>query len=782
MGGGSWADRRARRFGRPLRGAVAPHPAGARSLGLGFRRPDHRPAPRPGRRADRRPRPLRPAAMDRRRLRESSLSRACRGLCRPRRRALPGPCLLVHAAERAAHHGVVLRQARLVAAFPARLARIRLDHDGGLPRHRANRRNARRRRSRDRRGPCRRDRPFRSRRSGSQRRGAAATGDRVPGSRPRQRAPCRGSPALRLADRQRSRGGRPRLVSRARDRLARRRHEPLPHVHAEAAPARCGRAAADTDALCVGRPRVAARPALLRTLRRAALRLRDGIRRLARPPPGLARRLCRGHPRAAPGGRSGLRLYVVAALRPRRLGLSPGPTAAGGLPPADGPVGRRPGARRRPGAGSNAPRRRLSRSRCRRERLGRSPRNGGTSLCRTRLERLGGTMDCAMFRSFFLAGFEGSTGYNRHGRWFDQVAATGHDKTVERDYRDLAALGIHAARETVRWPLVDRGGGYDFSSLAPFVEAARRNRVEVIWDLFHYGYPRDVDLWSDRFPERFADYCHAVARHIARESRGTPYFTPVNEPSFMAYAGGEKGLFAPHGEERGWELKIALVRAAIAGIDAIRSVCPDARIVNVDPLCRVACPEGRPELAEEARDFNERLVFQAWDMLAGRLMPELGGSRDHLDIVGINYYWTNQWEWRILLVDGKIPPLGEDDRRRLPLRELVGSVWERYRSEIIISETSHIGDRRGAWLGEVAAEVEALLRQGEPQRGVYVYPILGMPEWHDPDIWTPMGLWDPVCHREPCGDRLVCQPMLDALHAARYLDALAAGYRQVAAE
>ena len=31
-----------------------------------------------------------------------------------------------------------------------------------------------------------------------------------------------------------------------------------------------------------------------------------------------------------------------------------------------------------------------------------------------------------MFRSFFLAGFEGSTGYNRHGEWFDQVTATGH--------------------------------------------------------------------------------------------------------------------------------------------------------------------------------------------------------------------------------------------------------------------------------------------------------------------------------------------------------------------
>lgn len=389
-----------------------------------------------------------------------------------------------------------------------------------------------------------------------------------------------------------------------------------------------------------------------------------------------------------------------------------------------------------------------------------------------------------MFRSFFLAGFEGSTGYNRHGRWFDQVAATGHDRTVDRDYRDLATLGIHAARETVRWPLVDRGDGrYDFSSLAPFLRAARRNGVEVIWDLFHYGYPKDLDPWGEAFPQRFAEYCAATARYIARESRGALYFTPVNEPSFMAYAGGEKGLFAPYGEGRGWELKIALVRAAIAGIDAIRSVCPGARIVNVDPLCRVAVPEGAsPELAEEARDFNERLVFQAWDMLAGRLMPELGGSRRHLDIVGINYYWTNQWEWRVALVDGRIPPLAEDDPRRLRLRDLVRAVWRRYGGELIISETSHIGDRRGAWLREAALEAEALLVEGVPLRGLCLYPILGMPEWHEPEIWTPMGLWDPVCHRDPHGDRLVCEPMLAALREARHLDALSAGWRQAAAE
>lgn len=378
-----------------------------------------------------------------------------------------------------------------------------------------------------------------------------------------------------------------------------------------------------------------------------------------------------------------------------------------------------------------------------------------------------------MFRSFFLAGFEGSTGYNRHGDWFDQVVATGHDKTVEQDYRDLADLGIQAARETIRWPLVDLGKGrYDFATVAPFVEAARKNGVEVIWDLFHYGYPRELDLWGDELPRRFADYCYAVGRYIGRRTDGACLFTPVNEPSFMAYAGGEKGVFAPYGTGRGWALKVALARAAIAGVDALRAACPGARIVNVDPLCHVACPPGRPEFADEARDFNDRLVFQSWDMLCGRLLPELGGSGDHLDIVGINYYWTNQWEWRAeLRPDGTILPLA-DDPRRLPLRDLVRSVWERYGGELIISETSHIGDNRGPWLREVADESEALLQDGVPLRGVCLYPILGMPEWHAPDVWTPMGLWDPICQREPHEGRLVCKPMLEALQSVRHVDEL----------
>jgi hypothetical protein len=369
-----------------------------------------------------------------------------------------------------------------------------------------------------------------------------------------------------------------------------------------------------------------------------------------------------------------------------------------------------------------------------------------------------------LFRGFFFAGFEGTTGYNVHGEWVDQVAATHHDKHAFGDYQRLSEVGIHAAREAIRWPLVDHGGSYDFSSVRPFVLASRAHDVDVIWDLFHYGYPSDVDLFSEEFPRRFAEYCYAAAKYISRHQDRTCYFTPVNEPSFFAWAGGEVGKFAPHCVGRGPELKLALARAGIQGINAIKAAVPSARIVNVDPICRVVPPHDRMDLLGEVSHFNRTAVFESWDMLCGKLHPELGGSREHLDIVGINYYWTNQWEY-----GSEARPLADDDPRRLPLSRLIRRVWERYGGDLLITETSHVDDMRPVWVQHVAEECTRVLEEGVPLRGVCLYPILGMPEWHARHEWTLMGLWY-VMHHQALLGRKLCGPMLEALRTAQRLE------------
>jgi hypothetical protein len=106
----------------------------------------------------------------------------------------------------------------------------------------------------------------------------------------------------------------------------------------------------------------------------------------------------------------------------------------------------------------------------------------------------------------FLGGFEGGTGRNKHGQWFDGVSSTRHDVHLNEDYRLLAANKISTVRECVRWPLVDTSRGFDFSTLDAIIEASRRTGLTVIYDLFHFGYPPSLDPLNGEFEKRFTEY------------------------------------------------------------------------------------------------------------------------------------------------------------------------------------------------------------------------------------------------------------------------------------
>ena len=166
-------------------------------------------------------------------------------------------------------------------------------------------------------------------------------------------------------------------------------------------------------------------------------------------------------------------------------------------------------------------------------------------------------------------------------------------------------------------------------------------------------------------------------------------------------------------------------------------------------------------MAEAAERYNQNDVFESWDMLCGLKMPELGGSRAHLDIVGMNYYWTNQWE-----LGRDEHPLHSTDPRLADLRDLVRTAWERYGGDLLITETGHVDENRGPWLDYVTAETQAILDEGIPLRGICLYPILGMPEWHFRHQWTPMGLWDLQLHTARL-DRKIHEPKLEALRRAQ---------------
>src|SRR3712207_5254033 len=94
-----------------------------------------------------------------------------------------------------------------------------------------------------------------------------------------------------------------------------------------------------------------------------------------------------------------------------------------------------------------------------------------------------------LFRSFWLAGFESACHINRAGVRLDMLALTQHDRQAAGDYALLRSVGIQAARDGIRWPLIERRGRFDFSSLAPMAAAAREHGIQVIWNICHYGWP-----------------------------------------------------------------------------------------------------------------------------------------------------------------------------------------------------------------------------------------------------------------------------------------------------
>jgi hypothetical protein len=166
------------------------------------------------------------------------------------------------------------------------------------------------------------------------------------------------------------------------------------------------------------------------------------------------------------------------------------------------------------------------------------------------------------FRSFFMAGFESSTHRRHDNRRLDVIASTGHDRFAASDYAQIARHGLLTVRDAARWHLIERRRDtYDWTSFLPMVRAAQREGVQVIWNLCHYGYPDDVDIWSGEFVDRFSRFAVRVAQIVYSETGEVPFYCPINEISFWSWAGGEVAHMNPNTTSRGVELKRQLVRA-----------------------------------------------------------------------------------------------------------------------------------------------------------------------------------------------------------------------------
>jgi len=280
--------------------------------------------------------------------------------------------------------------------------------------------------------------------------------------------------------------------------------------------------------------------------------------------------------------------------------------------------------------------------------------------------------------------------------------------------------------------------------------------VQVIWDICHYGWPDDLDVFAPEFVRRFAALARAFTRLHVEETDAVPFLTPINEISFLAWAGGTMGFIHPFGIDRGDEMKAQLARATIAGIEAIWDVTRAARICHVDPVYNVVPQVDRPGDAAAA-EATRQLQYQTWDMVSGRMHPYLGGTPEYLDVIGVNYYAYNQWTY----VDERDvgAPIMRGDPRYRPFRDILREVSERYGRPMFLAETGTEGEGRPAWLRYVCDETRAAIDAGVPIHGICLYPVVNFPGWDD-DRHCHNGLWDYADER---GTREVYRPLADEL-------------------
>jgi beta-glucosidase/6-phospho-beta-glucosidase/beta-galactosidase len=371
--------------------------------------------------------------------------------------------------------------------------------------------------------------------------------------------------------------------------------------------------------------------------------------------------------------------------------------------------------------------------------------------------------DKTLFQSFFMGGFECSCQRLRSGKRLDVMAATQHDHYAEADYKRLKEQGLYTARDGLRWHLIERTPGYyDFSSAIPLLHAARKTGIQIIWDLCHYGWPDNLDIFRPDFVRRFACFARACTQVLVDESDILPVIVPINEISFWAWAGGDVAYLNPFAQGRGNELKEQLVRATIEAIEAIWSVNAHIRIAQVEPAINVIAAPDRPQ-DHPAAEAYRLAQYETWDMLSGRQSSHLGGREKYLDIIGVNYYPTNQW----FSHNGyKIPP---EHWLYRPFRHILGEIYQRYSRPVFIAETGIEDEARPAWLRYVSDEVQASLRAGVPVEGICLYPILNHPGWED-ERHCCNGLWD---YPDEMGEREIYQPLAQELRRQRALvDAL----------
>ncbi|MDQ3306196.1 MAG: family 1 glycosylhydrolase [Actinomycetota bacterium] len=336
----------------------------------------------------------------------------------------------------------------------------------------------------------------------------------------------------------------------------------------------------------------------------------------------------------------------------------------------------------------------------------------------------------------FIGAFE-SIYQPAHDR--DVAETTEHDLRWRDDIALMTACHVRQLRYPLRWHRIEpEPGRFVWDHTDEVLGFMQDQGLSPIVDLLHHtSYPLWLgDLASPVFEPAFLRFVEAVANRYP----WLPGYTVCNEPFTTLFLCGQQGIWPPYWRDlRGFvRLALNVFPAVTRASRALHDLLPAAEHVHVEASERHTWCSAEGE--EFARMANDRR-FLLTDLLLGRsIAPDrpfvqdvlAAGGEDlltveagHIDVLGLDYYAHNQWEWSAA---GEGTTMASAPGS---LAELFTEYWERYRIPCILGETNIRGfaSDRATWLKWTLEQCELARDAGVDLRGYCWFPFIDSADW-----------------------------------------------------
>lgn len=353
--------------------------------------------------------------------------------------------------------------------------------------------------------------------------------------------------------------------------------------------------------------------------------------------------------------------------------------------------------------------------------------------------------------------------YNRvQGKYFDQLAYAGHYSRIEEDIQAFSKLGIRAMRYPVIWerhcPSV--AAAIDWSLTEKALTKLRDRNISPVAGLVHHG---SGPKYADFLSPAFATGLQSFAAKVAEKFPWINYYTPVNEPLTTARFAGLYGLWYPHKKNDKAFVNIFLneMKAVVLSMQAIRSINPEAKLVQTEDLAKIY---STPFMSYQA-EFENHRRWLTFDILCGKLKPghrlwnyflKYAASEKDLhffienacppDIIGLDYYATSERYLDENLDRYPKHTHGHNHRHKYAdveavrvrieephgIRTLLSEVWKRYALPMALTEV-HINcdyDNQIRWFGKIRQVCVELKKEGVDLRALTSWAMLGSFGWN----------------------------------------------------